>query len=283
YSQDILGLIKVKYENLPESYKLYPLPDTIQLFDEIVSDSLFIWYQQTSVDSLDMVIKYNDESDTLKYKKPRDTFKGKKLTFNNPRENRKNFHRTDSLFIEMNRPLVSLDTSHIILKDSSDRTVPFASGIKGRSFWIYTSFKNDVSYTVMLHPDAMTDWYGNALADSLIISCQTFDSEKFGSINVAVSGIMDTIYILELMDKDKSIDTRILKNNDIIVFNKLKSSTYSFKITEDLNGDGRWTAGTLLGKIKSERTREVQIESLKEGWELELDVDINELFDGTEN
>lgn len=280
---DVHGLLKVKYENQPRAYTVEPLTGSVPLLDEIVSDSMFIWHNSDQNDSIGIVISYENKKDTFEYRKARGTFKDKKLMFSNPRQNRQTFHHTDSMFIEMNRPLLTIDTAQIILKDSSDTAVRFDSGIRGRFLWLTGSFKNNVSYTVLLYPDAMTDWFGNVLSDSLIVSCQTLDSEKFGSIKVTVSGIGDTVYLLDLMDKDKKIDTRILKNNDIIVFDKLKSSTYSINITEDLNNDGRWNSGRFMDRIKSERIEELQLESLKEGWELEVDVNVNELFNGTED
>ena len=281
YRHDVLGLVKVKYENLPQSYSVQTTVDSAKIFHELVSDSLYIWFDPMKSDSIDFVIDYAEKKDTLSYKQARNNYKEKKLQFANPRQGRLIFHHNDSLILEMNRPLKNIDTSLIMIKDSSDLPLEYNSGIMGRSLWLEGLFKNNASYTLFLHPNALTDWYGNTISDSLIISCNTYDSEKFGSISAKISGVEETQYILDLMDKDKRIATRILKNNDIIVFEKLKSSTYSFKITEDLNRDGRWNSGRFLDRKKSERIGELQLETLKEGWELEVELNIKELFDGT--
>ena len=144
------------------------------------------------------------------------------------------------------------------------------------------SLKNAGQYKISIDSAGVTDWYGQTNQDSISITLQTRDPEDLGAINLNVVKSDSLVYIMEVLKGDKVVEKRVLLESGQINLSSLEQGKYKVKLVQDLNGDGKWSAGLVKEKRRSERKTEVELESLKAGWELEAEINLTELFDATE-
>ncbi|NNE27632.1 MAG: hypothetical protein HKN09_12380 [Saprospiraceae bacterium] len=279
YRHDKSGIYKIKYDRAPINYSLSLSEDSVKYFTEILRDTLFLYHDASRQDSFDIIIELEDRTDTLKYKKARKGPNTSSISYFDPRMKMIQFHADDTVKIEMNIPLRGIDTSLISLRDTSGNKVKMEAFSNVRQLEIIAEVKSNNNYELTVHPGALSGLYGQINSDTLDLTLKTHDASKFGRIGITLDSLDNGLYIAQLLNKNNlvremSIDTSYLE------FTKMKAGSYQLKIIEDSNGDGRWSPGSFYDRRRSERQGVLTLEDLKEGWDLELTVNLKTLLDG---
>jgi len=266
YKQEYKGLIKAVYNPIPnDPIVLNSTNDT--LISSIKKDTLLIWHTNLSIDTNVFIVKYDESNATIKNKKARKSIIDIPLIYDVRQKDKIITYLGDSISLSFNKPLFSVDTSLVIVKDStyiypinqftiSDNLLELEIG----------KLKADSSYVMTIPENAISDIYNKNLTDSLKIEIEVKDNSSLGSVVLTILNEDQTSYVIEL----------------IINYRKLESGSYKLKIIEDLNGDGRWSPGSIKEKRQSERIKEVPLEELNAGWDIKMDIDIKQIFDGAQ-
>lgn len=117
------------------------------------------------------------------------------------------------------------------------------------------TYLEGTQYTFLIPSDAFTDIYGLP-NDSLETQFKTLLSEDFGALCLQVQNVPSPI-ILDLMNESRNqiLGTRRIVSDTTVSFPYLKAGKYTIRVTEDLNGNGFWDTGSLVGKKQAERVR----------------------------
>ncbi len=279
--QNSHGLITIKYDPQPSNIKVSCSDTTLLFFHEQSSDTIYLWHNAGLNDSIDFVLEHEVGIDTFNNYKSRTHFNSIPLGLKSARKSLINYHEGDTLWIELNKPLAVIDTSLISVRDSSSTVLGNQFGYLKRSLWSTGNYTSNSSYTIQILPEALQDWYGVNNVDTINIEAKGYNSKSFGNVFVDIVNIDEYNYIIELKDKIKVIKSVQVDSSKNIVYEKRPAGSYKLNIIEDANRDGRWTPGKLKERIKSERVKEVILEELNEGWDLRLNLDIKETFNGT--
>jgi hypothetical protein len=131
-------------------------------------------------------------------------------------------------------------------------------------------WKENTKYRLLLKPNAIKDIFGQG-NDSIEIKFGTQKAEYYGRIIISASGKRFPL-ILQVMDqKERIIDSRILKNQDKITIDYLVPQKYILKAIADNNGNGKWDTGSYLKHRQPEQVffYKMPVE-LRSNWDYEV-------------
>ena len=129
-------------------------------------------------------------------------------------------------------------------------------------------------------------YIANQQNDTLRASYAVADPEKFAVIILHVTGKSpDAKYVVQLLSGSNAVlqERRDVTTGDLR-FDYVPEGEVRIRVIEDMNGNGRWDSGNLVARRQPERTEmyvNAEGESTfatKKNWEVELDIDMNELF-----
>ena len=144
-----------------------------------------------------------------------------------------------------------------------------------------SDLKHNSSYELLLLPENIEDVYGAKNQDTIKLELQTYDPEQFGNILLNIINETDTAYIVQFMTGNDILNEMTIDSTQKLQLNKLPKGSYKLKIIEDLNRNNKWTSGNVVLKRLPERIKEITLDELKPGWDLDLDIKIKEIFYGT--
>ncbi len=270
------GLVKLLYKPKVRNpqHRILNAPEA-ESFLEFSKDTLLLWHKLP--DTLNLVITHDDAIDTMKIRAAKNSIAELSMLATAKPLNQ---FATDSIMIEWNKPIASIDTSKIVLSDTV-QDYPFTAGYYDKTLWLLADLAANASYNITIDSAAVVDWYGVESKDSVAVSLRTLDLEELGQINLSITKEDSISYVLELRTTENLIEKWTIFEPTEIVVPNLLPGTYKINLLQDLNGDGRWSSGNLSEKKKPEIRKEKTLESLKSGWELETTIDITELFYGT--
>jgi hypothetical protein len=196
-------------------------------------------------------------------------------------KNRRTFDITDSIKITFNKePLletglvkITFDSAGLarqipirISKDTADKKV----------IYLNARMKENTVYALTLSEGFAYDTLGHKNVTARYVF-KTFNDEDYGKIklNIPEKYISDnnttTDYLLVLMMDNKEVaQYRITEK--IVALNKLRPSTYTFRIIVDRNKNGKWDTGDLFGKKQPEDVIPCSASvTLKAGWDNTID------------
>ena len=283
YRQDKKGLITAELKPKAKDISLIIADqDSIYSFVEYNKDSLYIWHNDMRSDSSRFILQYAGRSDTIINKKARQSIAGKILKFDPSIKSSISVNPLDSLRIAFNKPLRSIDSLSLQMKDSSFYLTTISKDVENRDLILkYVRLENEKNYELLIVPGSVEDIYGTRNKDSLKLEIKTIDPKQLGNISLNYINTSDTSYIVQFLRAENIIKEDVIDSTITVKFNKLQKGTYKLKIIEDLNNDGKWTGGSVILKRKPEKIRELSLEELKPGWDLDLDIKIKEIFYGT--
>lgn len=283
YKQNEKGLIRLMFKPMPDSLVFREENGKdIYFFTEPVKDSVYLWHNDMNSDSTRFIVQFDGRSDTITNKKARKSARSIKLKLDNAIKNSISFHKGDTLYIKFNKPLDSVDISRISIRDSSRQLQARAVFVKDKRLGLYLdSIRHNYSYMLGIDSSALRDIFGTENKDSLSLILKTFNPENFGDIALNFINEADTVYLWELRQGNNLIGSGSVNETTRLEFNKMSTGSYTLKLIEDINSDGKWTSGKAVIKRHPERIKEITLEELKPGWDLELDIEIKQIFYGT--
>jgi len=278
-----------------------PALDTIHFWitDTIISriDTLEVIATYSKTDSLLNLVTtqdtlrmfYKDESSTAskqkRGKEENETEKESTLNVKLSVGNNTSLTPTQKIRLNFPMPLLSIDTSLISIFNLSDSVYLPNIKIKPDSlnptqFEINQPWANLVPYRFEALPGAFINLDG-ITNDTLRVNFNGANPEKYGSIKVALSKIKPNVIAELINDKGTIFDTKTITCDTIITFSYVKPATYSIRLIEDKNRNGKWDTGNYLNCIQPEnvyiyhdenKNKEIQVRA---NWEYELKYNLN--------
>jgi len=233
----------------------YPLPDSLLLSVEYMkTDSL----GNLVMTMEDIAVSMTDEAKkALADKAKSDTLINIAYDFKN-----ENIEQ-DGITIRFPDPVAAIDTSSILFistnpKNQND-TISFVFEKDTSKFEVYNlqssqKYQTGYKYQVIFPDSTFLDIYGRK-NEKKTIDIQLPNTDKTGSVTLNVTGVTDTRYIVELVSGDKKrVFRKFTVDKDTqLYFPYLTAGEYSFRITEDRNGNGIFDSGNLFDRRQPER------------------------------
>ncbi len=283
--QAMTGLIKAFFNPKASSVNIAAIGDSsVRLHHEFIKDSLYIWHNSIATDSILLSFKYGSQLDTIKLKKAKQNITTRPLRLDATIKKAISFHQDDSLKILFNRPLANVESSKIILKDTSNSFRVKQAIVSGRHLILLAdSLMHSRDYKLEILPQGIKDFYSILNVDTLRVGLKTYNPEDFGNIDLNIINDQDTNYILHVMLGSSIIKESYIQDNKVLQLKKLIKGKYTIRLTEDIDRNNKWTSGKVINKRMPERIKEISLEELKAGWDLELDIIIKDIFNGIES
>lgn len=128
----------------------------------------------------------------------------------------------------------------------------------GRFNWKYVAIppkSPGKSIKLLALKGAFEDLYGRS-SDTLKLDFRQMDSDETGTIELLIKDSLakpGIDLILELIDaKKKVIETKKVRNGDLVIYPELSPGTYTLRIIEDANGNGKWDPGKFSSRQQAE-------------------------------
>ena len=155
---------------------------------------------------------------------------------------------TDTLRLQANIPLTSVNESNITVIRGDSVSVPFRATLREKFNQVRIAFQKEPSqaYNVSLLPGALIDFFG-ATNDTLQYRVQTRALADYGTLRLSLSNIAAFPVIVQLVDtKFNLIAQRVLSENKPILFEYLTPAQYYVRVIFDTNENARWDTGWYL-------------------------------------
>ncbi len=283
FRQDKKGLIKAIYNRLPEEYSIASETGE-EVKYTIDQDTIMIWHNNLDDDSTHYLIKYDDQQDTIVNKKSRKLMTDEKLKIAKSQKKTITAYKGDSISIVFNHYLMASDSMRMILSDTT-KTYPESSyRIDGKNLIInYDSLEISQKYDLTIMPGSIQNIYGLSIQDTLAFDVSIKDPSDLGKIKISVINADSIQYAIHLVKSEQVIRETSIRSDTTYQMKKLEAGAYSLRVIEDIVPDNRWTPGKVVLRRQSERIKEVPLEELRAGWDIEFELDINQIFDGTQS
>ncbi len=284
-NKDEFGVVRLEFDQSPVDVSNRASDTIMSVYPQVKNDSLLLWYDMPSDTLLTFFIQedtINININTLK--------KSKSGPLTNIDVNAKlssGIMKSDSLKFTFNHPLSSIDTNLIKLYYTNDTLEQALAGWKtgilsNDPFGLYItySWKEKDTISVSIDSLALLDIYKNTI-DSFGLKFKIEQTETRGTIQFELTEIKDNIdYVVEFQKSNKLVKKLIMNSeNNTIILPGLKAGKYKAIIIEDLNKNRRWDAGNYLEHRQSEVIRTLDIEELRENWEIEVIVNWSQVLD----
>jgi hypothetical protein len=140
-----------------------------------------------------------------------------------------------------------------------------------------------VSYNVEFLAGAFSDIY-KLQNDSVAKRIQTPNTDKF-SIIIVESKNVQCNYILQLLNGKKVVQTKQINKDGSVKISFVEPGTYTLKIIEDKNNNGRWDTGSLRERRQPERVKLYRLDDgqtaikMRQGWENTIQIDMKKFWE----
>ena len=157
-------------------------------------------------------------------------------------------------------------------------------------------------YTLTLLPGAVTGFAGQTLEDSVVVTVRPRQAKDFGELTLVLDSLRrDLAYVVELTNEDGKVERRFTlpapgpaatapaPTSDTLVgtapsryytnrrvLARVPPATYTVVLVEDVDADGRYSAGERRLRRQPERLRRFPIEQVRADWTLEQRVVVGE-------
>lgn len=258
-------------------------------------DSLTMWLVDFEQDSLFLEIKDGNEIiDTVNFSTEHRDRGGRgrasqaetadAISFKNNLGAGGNLPYFKELVITANNPIKSFENNCFVLTKSDTVNVETEfeiSGITNRKLNLKTKLDTNSTYSLIIPDSCVFDIYDNS-HDSLRVAFRTDSEEDYGKIFLNLNLPQNNQqYILQLInEKEEVIKDSIINTSGIYEFINLKPDTYNFRLIEDKNKDGKWTAGNYLKGLQAEKVFYFKEKlPLRAFWEMESEWEVQPEID----
>lgn len=243
-------------ENIDFAIKLLSnTPEEFTSFSKFEKDkdTLNYWFTPFEADSLNFIVKNASFIDTVTVNLRKEKIDSLKIlgSIGNV------LHLRDTLFINTNNPLITVDTSKINLTDKDTLSVSFKTHLSKKENKLAILFKQkpNQKYNLTLLPTSFKDIY-NTKNDTLNYRFNTKDIEDYGRITLDIISKIEDNIIIELVEneKEKKVVERVFLNQSKeIVFDILEPKKYIVRAIIDTNKNNKWDTGSYLKNIQPEK------------------------------
>ncbi|MDO6743421.1 Ig-like domain-containing protein [Tenacibaculum soleae] len=230
---------------------LSKVPDTFKSFFQYEKDkdTLNYWHTPLKRDSLNFIVTNKDFIDTIKVRLRKKKIDSLAISSNI----NSTLHLNDTLFLDSNNPIVTIDTSKFSIVDKDTVNVNFEvkkQAINKLAILFEKTPKNTYKFNVL--PKGIIDLYETS-NDSLNYNFKTLTTEDYGSIILDLNKETNHPVIIQLLHKDKVLKTRYISSSEKIEFNLLEPKEYTVRAIIDENNNHVWDTGNFLLKKQPEQ------------------------------
>ncbi len=268
----------INFSGIPRDISLVvDKPDEVNFDYELNGDSCIVWYK-TELDSFTIYTDCEGVLDTSLIKKIEKKKEASTLRCLSSKDIAEYFPG-DTIELEFNKPIGSIELAQIEQVDSLDQMEIENVSFLNRVLKIKAKIVDTGNYELILLPGSVSDIFGETLDTSQVV-IKGKSADILGNILLSLNNLnLEKQYIYELLDdKDNLIAKEVMKGDSILNFNRVEGGQYFIKMTEDLNENGYWDSGNLEEKKFSEKIRKFQLEVLRQGWDLETSVNVENEF-----
>ncbi|MBA6156209.1 Ig-like domain-containing protein [Tenacibaculum sp. S7007] len=221
--------------NVPESFKSFT-----QFEKE--KDTLNYWYTPIEQDSLNFTVSNESFLDTITVRLRKKKIDSLSVSSSISRT----LHLNDTLFLESNNPIVSIDKTKFSLVDKDTVDVDFELK-KQEINKLAVLFKKTpkMNYKFNVYPKGLIDLY-ETTNDTLKYNFKTLTVEDYGSIVLDVKKETTHPVIVQLLVKDKVVKTKYISASEKVEFNLLEPKEYTVRAIIDENNNHVWDTGNFL-------------------------------------
>ncbi len=150
-----------------------------------------------------------------------------------------------------------------------------------RQLLLTAEWRPGKNYQLMLLPGAVTDFYGVTNTDTLTRSLLVTPDKQLGSLALNLKNLRyDTPYLLQILD-GKTVDQErrfVAETREMrLAFPNMPAVAYTVRLVEDRNGNGRWDPGDFSRRQQPEPVFTRKLEALRANWEVEVEMDLEEV------
>ena len=241
---------------------------------EWMKDSVVYWLPSPR-DSAYNYLNFEDEVDTLLTKKAR---KARRDTNAIKLDLKKGYEAvldlSDTLFLKLNLPVVSIDTALISLSDTSGMIDFDIFPSSNRRLGILADWQRELPYQLIIQDSSLTGVNGKLNRDSVDFKFTVPTSEKLGNIVFKSDGnVLEHSMQVNLLKGEKLIQSFTIPSDttsSTISVPSLSPGNYEIDLIYDLNGNGKWDTGRYLSGLQPERRVRKKLEPLRENWDLNV-------------
>lgn len=267
----------ISFSEKVREMNLKPLEELTDFRYLLTEDSCQYWYT-TPLDSFQLELTCEGVVDTFVIKKISKKKATPKVKCIDP-PTQGSYFPGDSIILSFNIMLDRLDGAALSQIDSLNQFAADSIRIQDKQIILKGKIIDTGIYELILHPNFVTDLYGNNI-DTTIVRFKGKSKESLGTMKISVQNKIDEgQYLCELIGKgDEVIRSRTLEQDTSLIFSRVPGGQYSLKMTWDKNGNGFWDSGSLATKTKAEKIRIFTLEELRDGWDLETSIDLQNQF-----
>lgn len=178
-------------------------------------------------------------------------------------------------------PVTATDTSKwVVMAD----TLPFRNftvaidSLNPAKLFIAANWKPESVIKIKLLPGAVTGFYQTANIDTLLYQVSVMSEKQLGILALKVEQTKPGVsYLVEILNGN-AVEREVAFVADgtdkKLTFNSLQPSTYTAKVTEDLNGNGKWDTGSYFENKQPELIFSKKLDALRPNWELEAGISV---------
>lgn len=178
--------------------------------------------------------------------------------------------------VPFNFPIAAFDTAFWSLSPDSTRLVDFtirSDSSSPRRLLMQVNWKQGANYNLILYPGAITDVWGATNTDTLRRSFNVLSEKQLGTLSLNLEKLNPgTAYVLQLLNNNAIDQERVFTaqaETQKLLFKYLQVATYSVRLIEDSNRNGRWDTGDFTAKRQPEKVFGKKLDALRANWELE--------------
>ncbi|MDR2938191.1 MAG: Ig-like domain-containing protein [Prevotellaceae bacterium] len=195
-----------------------------------------------------------------------------------------------SLLISENSQLIKFEEQRINPrnKDTTYAAVSYAlkrDSIRLRKYVVAADWKENTTYRYTMLPNAFWDIYSQT-NDTITGFFTTVDPDKLAVFVLNFTGVDSSAYLVQLTDANRKA---VLREHRISADEKLEMkylpiSSYGIRVVKDDNANGKWDTGSYFKHVQPEYATFLKASdgkpefALKQGWDMELSVDMKVLF-----
>lgn len=244
------------YEGRPDSLSVELLTPTPADFEyaryrELEKDTLHYWYKPSlEADSLVFLVTNKNYLDTLTVRLKERYRDSLQLTAVNAGVQ----VPPDTLKLQANVPLASIQEKFISVQTSDSVAVPFTTNLRQSVNRLAIAFNKEPAqaYQVELLPGAIVDFFGTA-NDTLRYRVQTKPTSDYGTLGLTFSNLEEYPVIVQLVDTKFNVTAQqYLTEKSNVLFQYIKPGNYYVRVIFDENRNRRWDTGSYLDKRQPE-------------------------------
>ena len=281
------GLVRLNFSKPPKGLDITWQDAGQNVIIEHNPDTTKIWYDQPEDKGWSLFLQKDTLlNDTVKVRsRSRQEFLDKtKLELARPSKGALRLNPTKEASLTFNQPLTTFDTSLMRLYEDTLRIEVqplYSLDTNGqRRLIIAHPWKEGMAYELELMPGALTGLYGQQ-NDTLLQPIQVDLLKSYGNLTLQFDSLSaDSSYYIELLGKgDELVTTFTIQGDSTFqrTFRALPSGTYTVRLIEDWNGNGRWDTGNYDEKRQPEPIYLRTLEQLRSNWDLETAINFVEL------